>query len=64
MRDNLRKGSEVPKAQITVTTTSIMNLNLDQTMTGELMHEGNTQIFSIDDSLVSNKTGYMMIEFA
>ena len=64
MRDNLGKGSEVPKAQITVTTTSIMNLNLDQTMTGELMHEGNTQIFSIDDSLVSNKTGYMMIEFA
>lgn len=33
-------------------------------MTGELMHEGSMQIFSIDDSHVRNKTGFMMIELA
>jgi hypothetical protein len=31
-------------------------------MTGELMQEGS--IFSIDDSHVRNKTGFMMIELA
>jgi hypothetical protein len=33
-------------------------------MTGELMQEGSMQIFSIDDSHVRNKTGFMMIELA
>ena len=33
-------------------------------MTGELVHEGSMQIFSIDDSHVRNKSGFMMIELA
>ena len=40
-----------------------MNLNIDQTMTGELMQAGSMQVFSIDDSYVKNKTGFMRIEF-
>ncbi len=41
-----------------------MNLNIDQTMTGELMQAGSMQVFSIDDSYVKNKTGFMRIELA
>jgi hypothetical protein len=64
-RESQTASSEfMPKVQITVSTTTIMNFNLGQTMTGELMHENTLQVYSVEDSLVSSKSGFLMVEFS